>query len=56
MSELDNLPFVGLKVLDISQGVAGPHCGILLARHGADVVKLEPLIGDWGRRIGKRYG
>ena len=56
MSELDNLPFVGLKVLDISQGVAGPHCGMLLARHGADVVKLEPLIGDWGRRIGKRYG
>ena len=43
MSELDNLPFVGLKVLDISQGVAGPHCGMLLARHGADVVKVDAV-------------
>lgn len=56
MSEIDDLPYEGLKVLDISQGVAGPHCGMLLARHGASVVKLEPLAGDWGRRIGKTYG
>ncbi len=56
MSDQDDLPLQGLKVLDISQGVAGPHCGLLLARHGADVVKLEPLIGDWGRRIGRTYG
>ncbi|MFP6773131.1 MAG: CoA transferase [Alphaproteobacteria bacterium] len=53
---MEDLPYEGLKVLDISQGVAGPHCGMLLARHGADVVKLEPLIGDWGRRVGKTYG
>jgi len=53
---MENLPYDGLKVLDISQGVAGPHCGMLLARHGANVVKLEPLIGDWGRRVGKTYG
>ena len=56
MSGDDGLPYDGLKVLDISQGVAGPHCGMLLARHGADVVKLEPLAGDWGRQIGKTYG
>lgn len=56
MSVSVDLPFLGLKVLDISQGVAGPHCGMLLAQHGADVVKLEPLIGDWGRRIGRTYG
>ena len=61
MSDTDDLPYGvlpydGLKVLDISQGVAGPHCGMLLARHGADVVKLEPLAGDWGRQIGKTYG
>ena len=53
---MEDLPYEGLKVLDISQGVAGPHCGMLLARHGANVVKLEPLIGDWGRRVGKTYG
>ena len=56
MSDMEDLPYEGLKVLDISQGVAGPHCGMLLARHGANVVKLEPLAGDWGRRVGKTYG
>ncbi len=57
MTSLDDVPaFEGLRVLDLSQGVAGPHCGMLLARHGAEVVKLEPLAGDWGRAIGKRYG
>jgi crotonobetainyl-CoA:carnitine CoA-transferase CaiB-like acyl-CoA transferase len=48
--------FEGLKVVDLSQGVAGPHCGMLLALNGADVVKVEPPEGDWGRAIGKRYG
>lgn len=52
----NDLPFEGLKVLDASQGVAGPHCGMLLAQHGADVVKLEPRDGDWGRGIGRRHG
>jgi len=56
MMSYEDLPYAGLKVLDISQGVAGPHCGMLLARHGADVVKLEPLGGDWGRQLGARYG
>lgn len=50
------LPFQGLRVLDASQGLAGPYCGMLLAQHGADVVKLEPLEGDWSRAIGARYG
>ncbi|MEC9153789.1 MAG: CoA transferase [Pseudomonadota bacterium] len=52
----DELAFSGLKVLDFSQGVAGPHCGMLLAQHGATVTKLEPVDGDWGRRIGRQYG
>ncbi|MDA0662831.1 MAG: CoA transferase [Proteobacteria bacterium] len=52
----DDLAFRGVKVLDASQGVAGPHCGMLLAQHGAEVVKLEPLAGDWGRAIGKQHG
>jgi crotonobetainyl-CoA:carnitine CoA-transferase CaiB-like acyl-CoA transferase len=50
-------PFAGLKVVDLSQGVAGPYCGMLLAQHGADVIKVEPTgVGDWARTIGKRYG
>src|SRR5215475_13136741 len=48
--------YEGLKVIDLSQGVAGPHCGMLFALHGADVVKVEPPEGDWGRGIGKRHG
>lgn len=53
---LDDLPFHGLKVIDASQGVAGPHCGMLMALNGADVIKVEPLTGDWGRAIGHRHG
>ncbi len=49
-------PFAGLRVLDASQGLAGPYCTALLARHGADVMKLEPPEGDWSRDIGTRYG
>jgi crotonobetainyl-CoA:carnitine CoA-transferase CaiB-like acyl-CoA transferase len=50
-------PFGGLKVIDLSQGVAGPYCGMLLAQHGANVIKVEPTgEGDWARTIGKRYG
>ena len=35
-------PYRGLKVIDFSQGVAGPYCGMLLAQHGAEVIKIEP--------------
>ena len=31
----------GLKVLEISNGIAGPMCGYLLAQYGADIIKLE---------------
>ena len=36
----------GVKVLDLSWGIAGPVTGMLLADHGADVVKVEPPGGD----------
>ena len=44
--------FEGFKVIDASQGVAGPHAAMLLALHGADVIKIEPPEGDWGRILG----
>lgn len=49
-------PYAGLRVLDLSQGIAGPYCGMLLAQYGADVIKVEPATGDWGRALGKRVG
>lgn len=49
--------YTGLKVIDLSQGVAGPCCGMLLAQHGADVIKVEPVeTGDWSRDLGVKYG
>jgi crotonobetainyl-CoA:carnitine CoA-transferase CaiB-like acyl-CoA transferase len=52
----DRLAFSGVTVLDFSQGVAGPHATMLLALHGADVIKIEPLEGDWGRALGEIKG
>ncbi|MBT7731566.1 MAG: CoA transferase, partial [Rhodospirillaceae bacterium] len=53
----DDLPFESVKVLDLSQGVAGPYCGMHFARNGADVIKLEPPgIGCWSRQLGKATG
>src|SRR5579862_8743421 len=36
----------GLKVLDLSWGIAGPMTAMLLADHGAAVTKIEPPGGD----------
>ena len=50
-------PFAGLKVVDLSQGIAGPYCAMLLAQYGADVIKVEqPGEGDWARTLGTYYG
>ena len=49
-------PYKGIKVIDFSQGVAGPYCGMLLAQHGAEVIKIEPKDGDWARNLGQEYG
>tara|TARA_B100000674_G_scaffold138976_1_gene108780 strand:- start:1163 stop:2350 length:1188 start_codon:yes stop_codon:yes gene_type:complete len=53
----DELPYEGVKVLDLSQGIAGPYCAMHFARNGANVVKLEPPgNGCWSRQLGKPIG
>ena len=41
--------FDGLRVLDVSRGLAGPMASMLLADFGAEVVKVEPPGGDRAR-------
>jgi len=52
-----NAAFAGLKVIDLTGGVAGPSCAMMLAQHGANVIKLETPHGggDWSRILGRRY-
>lgn len=42
----------GLKVLDLTLMLAGPYCTMLLADQGAEVVKVEPLHGEFARTSG----
>ncbi|MCH7667956.1 MAG: CoA transferase [Acidobacteria bacterium] len=45
----------GITVLDLSQGAAGPTCAMHLGDMDANVIKVEPPGGEWGRRLGPPF-
>ena len=50
MTEVLNLPLAGVVVLDFGQVFQGPYATLLMAKAGADVIKIEPPHGEPLRR------
>ena len=52
----DVSPIDGIKVLDMTEALAGPYCSMLLGDLGADVIKVErPQVGDQARGWGPPF-
>jgi crotonobetainyl-CoA:carnitine CoA-transferase CaiB-like acyl-CoA transferase len=50
---MDEQAFSGVKILDLTQGIAGPYCTKLFSAFGAEVIKIEnPDKGDISREMG----
>ncbi len=49
------LPLEDIRIVDLTEALAGPYCAMLLGDLGADVIKIErPGVGDQSRKWGAR--
>ena len=49
-------PLIGMRVMDFTRALAGPHCTMLLGDMGAEVIKIERVEGgDEVRRMGPPF-
>jgi len=46
----------GVTVIDLSMFLPGPHFTLMMADHGADVIRVEPPGGEPSRDLGLRLG
>jgi crotonobetainyl-CoA:carnitine CoA-transferase CaiB-like acyl-CoA transferase len=44
-------PLTGVRVVEFTHMVMGPTCGMVLADLGAEVIKVEPIVGDRTRHL-----
>ena len=56
MTTAASAPLAGLIVLELGQIYNGPYCALLLAHHGAEVIKIEAPQGDVLRRMDRSPG
>lgn len=49
-------PLAGVRIIDLTRMLAGPHCTLILGDLGAEVIKIEaPPDGDYTRQVGPPF-
>ena len=52
----NSMPLEGIRVIDMTEALAGPYCGMMLGDMGADVIKVERAgAGDQARKWGPPF-
>ena len=46
VAQTDNMPLAGVTVIDLTQIYQGPYATFLMAKAGAEVIKIEPVLGE----------